>query len=95
MSIGGSIRSELRSPLREVVTQRVTTASIVVSASGLGLVVVGALLKGAPSAVLEGLGSTIASVGLITLVYEIYLRRSFTAEFLAAADLREDVWFRG
>jgi hypothetical protein len=87
----GMKRSRLKRLLRTLTNYRVAMAALVA-------VVVGTLLlwsetqtQGAVAAFLGGLGATLISVGLIVLVYELWLRRSIVAEFLGAAGLGSDL----
>jgi hypothetical protein len=58
---------------------------------GVLLFVLGVHTRGVVSHAVEGIAGTVLSVGLVVLVYELWLRRSVVAEFLVAANLQADL----
>jgi hypothetical protein len=50
-----------------------------------------AMTSGVASSFLGGVGATVFSIGVVVLVYELWLRRSIVSEFLAASNLGVDI----
>lgn len=77
--------------IRLLTNFKVLVASITAVLVGSALLWVQAATKGVGSTFAGGVGATLLSVGLIALVYELWLRRSVVAEYLTAAGLSTDL----
>jgi len=87
----GTKRSLLKGLLRKLTNYRVAAAATLGVVLGTLLLLLEAHTEGAVSRFVGELGATVLSVGLIVLVYELWLRRSIVAEFLGAAGLEADL----
>jgi hypothetical protein len=84
-------RGRLKGLLRTLTNYRVAMASIASAVLGIILLGFEAQTEGAVSSLFGGRGATVLSLGLVVLVYELWLRRSIFAEFLGAAGLEADL----
>lgn len=68
---------------REVSTARaLTIASLISLAAGLGFLIAATLLAGVWQTLMYSISSTVLSIGLISFLYELWLRRTVEAELL-------------
>jgi hypothetical protein len=76
---------------RVLTNYKVTIVAIGAAILGFIFIVIEANTAGIVSNIFGGVGSTTLSIGLVVLIYELWLRRSMIAEFLDAANLRGDL----
>jgi hypothetical protein len=81
-----------RSLWREVTNLRVGLAAVLISVLAFVLIYLGLKADTVWYRFAGALGAALLSVGLIGLVYEIWLRRSVVGEYLVASGLREDLY---
>jgi hypothetical protein len=72
-------------------TQVALAALAVTAASVIALVVAASWLSGVAQTALSSIASSFLAVGVITFIYDAYLRTSFTAEVLRLVGLRSDL----
>jgi hypothetical protein len=81
-------RDWLQGVLRQNTNLRVVIAAGIAVIGGVALLYGGSKTSGSLAAFCGGLGATLVSVGVVALIYEIWLRRSVVTEFLQASNLR-------
>jgi hypothetical protein len=81
----------LKGLLRTLTNYRVALAAAAAVLVGTVLLWFETQTEGALSSFAGGVGATVLSIGLVVLIYELWLRRSIVAEFLGAARLEADL----